>query len=122
MASLGGNSVKRETFALLTSSVESVANLTQGAATFLEAHQLDGIEVDWRWPTTGKDKEDLTTLVKVRRGREDGRAGKGVWNSHLHKPSRFYRLLCLLVIFRHIHLVAFLLSYSFSHINLVMFI
>ncbi|KAK8383869.1 hypothetical protein O3P69_015961 [Scylla paramamosain] len=67
VASLGGERVKGDTFSLLTSSADAVANLTQATSTFLATHQLDGLEVDWRWPSDAKAKEDLTTLIKVLR-------------------------------------------------------
>ena len=71
--------MKGDTFSLLTSSVEAVTNLTEAASTFLATHQLDGLEVDWRWPSHAKEREDLTTLIKVSQGRkrkEKGRKGE----------------------------------------------
>lgn len=68
VASLGGSRVKAETFSLLTSSAEGLANFTQGASDFVREMALDGLEVDWRWPGQqggAKDRQDLTTLMKV---------------------------------------------------------
>lgn len=69
MASIGAENVKTETFSVVTSSVESVANFTEGVVAFVTANGLDGLEVDWRWPGQNggdKDKDDVTTLMKVR--------------------------------------------------------
>lgn len=68
VASIGGENVKTETFSLVTSSVEGVANFTEGVVAFVTANGLDGLEVDWRWPGQNggsKDKDDVTTLMKV---------------------------------------------------------
>ncbi|KAK3876870.1 hypothetical protein Pcinc_018368 [Petrolisthes cinctipes] len=70
VASLGGSRMKGETFSLLTSSVEGLANFTQGASDFINEMGLDGLEMDWRWPGQqggAKDRQDLTTLMKVLR-------------------------------------------------------
>ncbi|KAK7077759.1 hypothetical protein SK128_016555 [Halocaridina rubra] len=68
LASLGGPHVKAETFSLVTSSVEGVANFTEGLISFVASNQLDGIEIDWRWPGQHggrKEIDDVSTLMKV---------------------------------------------------------
>ncbi|KAK8754238.1 hypothetical protein OTU49_015097, partial [Cherax quadricarinatus] len=70
VASVGGSKVKPETFSLITASVDGIANFTDSVAEFLSRNNLDGVEVDWRWPGLAggnKDKNDLTTLIKVLR-------------------------------------------------------
>ncbi|KAK4298653.1 hypothetical protein Pmani_029009 [Petrolisthes manimaculis] len=70
VASLGGSRMKGETFSLLTSSAEGLANFTQGASDFINEMGLDGLEMDWRWPGQqggAKDRQQLTTLMKVLR-------------------------------------------------------
>ena len=70
VVSIGGDNIKSETFSLITSSAEGISNFTKGVAKFISKNDIDGVEIDWRWPSKQggvKDKDDLTTLMKVLR-------------------------------------------------------
>ncbi|KAF2350957.1 Glycoside hydrolase family 18 catalytic domain [Trinorchestia longiramus] len=67
IVSVGGSSVKAESFERIVSTKSSISNFTDNIVDFLQTKDMDGVEVDWQWPGQrggSKDRNDLTLLMK----------------------------------------------------------
>lgn len=65
LISVGGAKVKGLAFSTLASEAgqDSLANLTASIGDLRKDEVIDGVEVDWEWPTQFGDKKDKTRLV-----------------------------------------------------------
>ena len=68
LASLGGDAVGAAAFAgLAVGSSARLANLTSSINGLYRDGVIDGVEIDWEWPSGSGDKEDRDKLVKYAR-------------------------------------------------------
>ena len=49
----------------LVHSNSAITNFVNNAAILLNRHQLDGLDVDWEYPKTSKDKAGFTELMRA---------------------------------------------------------
>ncbi len=62
-------SLSSDEFSQLISDDLSLANLTESIRDLYKAKVIDGVEIDWEWPTIGGDKKDRVRLVRLARVR-----------------------------------------------------
>lgn len=67
LASLGGNAVKASTFSSFITNRESLNNLTSSINEMYRSGLLDGVEIDWEWPSQLGGKKDRIKLIRYAR-------------------------------------------------------
>ena len=67
MASLGGEAMKASTFTTFITDIESLNNLTSSINRLYRDGLLDGVELDWEWPTREGGKKDRIKLIRYAR-------------------------------------------------------
>ena len=67
MASLGGEAMKASTFSTFITDIESLNNLTSSINRLYREGLLDGVELDWEWPTREGGKKDRIKLIRYAR-------------------------------------------------------
>ena len=76
LVSLGGRAVKASVFAAVAADKHRMRNLTDSIDRLHSRGDrpvIDGVEIDWEWPTAGGDEEDRDSLVRYARVRCRGR-------------------------------------------------
>ena len=67
LASLGGDAVKASTFSSFITNRESLNNLTSSINEMYRSGLLDGVEIDWEWPSQLGGKKDRIKLIRYAR-------------------------------------------------------
>ena len=67
LASLGGSAVKSSTFSSFITNRESLNNLTSSINEMYRSGLLDGVEIDWEWPSQLGGKKDRIKLIRYAR-------------------------------------------------------
>ena len=67
MVSLGGEAMKASTFSTFITDIKSLNNLTSSINRLYRDGYLDGVELDWEWPTREGGKKDRIKLIRYAR-------------------------------------------------------